>query len=285
MPVFNYNQSPFSQNRYGSETLSVNDPRRSQNPWRAIAAHVRWEFVLGFVIVLGFFIFVLALDQDKWRIPGTIGLVVTGWVFSLCLHEFAHAATAYLGGDHSDGTRTYLTFNPLRYLNPLFSIVLPLVFILLGGIALPGGAVYVRRDLVRNRAWQSAISLAGPLMNAVCLGLIALAFQLPIVTSHVYLAAALALLAFFQAFAVILNLIPIPPLDGFGVIAPYLPRDVQQSAYAFGTIGFFLIFLLLFQVAAVSNFFYTFLFNVLTQLRIDPQLVTFGYLSFHFWGQ
>ena len=113
VPVFNYNQSPFSQNRYGSETLSVNDPRRSPNPWRAIAAHVRWEFVLGFVIVLGFFIFVLALDQDKWRIPGTIGLVVTGWVFSLCLHEFAHAATAYLGGDHSDGTCTYLIVQPV----------------------------------------------------------------------------------------------------------------------------------------------------------------------------
>ncbi len=283
--MFNYNQSPFSQNRYGSETLSVNDPRRSPNPWRAIAAHVRWEIVLGFVIVLGFFAFVLAQDQDNLRIPGTIGVVVTGWVFSLCLHEFAHAATAYLGGDHSEGTRTYLSFNPLKYLNPLFSIVLPLVFILLGGIALPGGAVYVRRDLVRSRAWQSAISLAGPLMNAMCLALLALAFQLPVVTSHIYLAAALALLAFFQAFAVILNLIPIPPLDGFGVIAPYLPRDVQQGAYAFGTFGFILIFLLLFQVAAVSNFLYTILFNLLAQLRIDPQLVTYGYLSFHFWGQ
>jgi Zn-dependent protease len=281
--VFNYNQSPFSQNRYGSETLAVNDPRRSRNPWRAIAAHVRWEIVLGFLIMLGFFVFVLALDQDKWRIPGTIGLVVTGWVFSLCLHEFAHAATAYLGGDHSDGTSSYLSFNPLKYLNPLLSIVLPLVFILLGGIALPGGAVYVRRDLVRNRAWQSAISLAGPLMNAVCLGLIALAFQFPVVTGHFYLAAALALLAFFQAFAVILNLIPIPPLDGFGVIAPYLPPDLRQSAYSFGTIGFIVIFLLLYQVPGVSDFFFNTIFNLLAKFNIDHDNVVSGFQSFQFW--
>ena len=100
-------------------------------------------------------------------VPGTVGFIVFGWVFSLCLHEFAHAATAYLGGDHSDSTRSYLSFNPLKYLHPVFSIVLPLVFILLGGIALPGGAVYLNRNLVRSRGWQSAISLAGPLMNAV----------------------------------------------------------------------------------------------------------------------
>ena len=283
--VFNYNQSPFSQNRYGSETLPIDDPRRSRNPWRAIAAHVRWEIVLGFLVLIGFFVFVLAQDQDKLRIPGTIGLVVVGWVFSLCLHEFAHAATAYLGGDHSDGTRSYLSFNPLKYLNPFLSILLPIVFILLGGIALPGGAVYVRRDLVRNRAWQSAISLAGPLMNAVCFGLIALAFQSPLVQDHVYLASALALLAFFQAFAVILNLIPIPPLDGFGVIAPFLPRDVQQAAYTFGTFGIILIFILISQAGGVSDFFFTNIYKLLAQVRIDPLFVGLGYASFHFWGQ
>jgi Zn-dependent protease len=286
--VFNFNrpnQSPFARDRYGAEVIPLGDPRRSANPWRAIAAHVRWEIVAGFLIVMGFFVFMLAQDQDKLRIPGTLGLVITGWIFSLCLHEFAHAATAYLGGDHSDGTRSYLSFNPLKYLNPFLSILLPLVFILLGGIGLPGGAVYVRRDLVRNRLWQSAISLAGPLMNALILGVTALAFQLPVVQHHIYLAAALALLAFFQVFAVILNLLPIPPLDGFGVIAPFLPQDVQQMAYGFGAFGVILIFLLISQAGPVSDFFINTIYNVMRQVHIDPIFFIFGYASFHFWGQ
>src|SRR5260370_19908889 len=212
---------------------------------------------------MGFFVFMLAQDQDKLRIPGTLGLVIAGWIFSLCLHEFAHAATAYLGGDHSDGTRSYLSFNPLKYLNPFLSILLPLVFILLGGIGLPGGAVYVRRDLVRNRLWQSAISLAGPLMNALILAVVGLVFKLGLVDSHMSLdlntftatasplAAALALLALFQALAIVLNLLPIPPLDGFGVIAPFLSRDVQQIGYNFGIFGVMLIFLVLSQPTVI----------------------------------
>ncbi len=293
--VFNYNQSPFSQNRYGSETLSVNDPRRSPNPWRAIAASVRWEIVLGFLIVLGFFVFVLAQGGDKFRIPGTIGLVVTGWVFSLCLHEFAHAATAYLGGDHSDGTRSYLSFDPLKYLNPLLSIVLPIVFILLGGVALPGGAVYVRRDLVRNRAWQSAISLAGPVMNLVCLGVIGLVFKLGLVDSRISfdfatqtitaspLAAALALLAFFQALAVILNLLPLPPLDGFGVISPYLPVSVQRLAMSFGLYSIILIFLLLSYSPPLNAWLFGNIGNLLGSMGIDYNLAALGFRSFQFW--
>jgi Zn-dependent protease len=296
--VFNFNrpdQSPFARDRYGAEVIPLGDPRRSANPWRAIAAHVRWEIVAGFLIVMGFFVFMLAQDQDKLRIPGTLGLVITGWIFSLCLHEFAHAATAYLGGDHSDGTRSYLSFNPLKYVNPLLSIVLPLAFILLGGIALPGGAVYVRRDLVRNRAWQSAISLAGPLMNVLCLGIIGLVFKLGLVNPHISvdfntftltaspLAAALALLALFQALAIVLNLLPIPPLDGFGVIAPFLSRDVQQIAYSFGMFGLILIFLVLSQPTAINRAFFDVVDHILSWLNIDRVLAAIGLENFQFW--
>ena len=279
--MFNYNQSPFRP--YASEVIPYGDPRRSPNPWRAIAAHVRWEIVLGFLVVIGFFAYMLAQEQEKLVIPGTIGLVVTGWIFSLCLHEFAHAATAYLGGDHSDGTRSYLSFNPLKYVNPLLSIILPLVFIVLGGIGLPGGAVYVRRDLVRNRAWQSAISLAGPLMNALCLLVIGLVFKLGLVQTHLALAGALGLLALFEAFAIVLNLLPIPPLDGFGVIAPWLPREVQTVAYTFGAYGVLLVFLVLYQAPQVAGGLYNVMFTMMGQLSIDPFWAGIGLRTFQFW--
>jgi len=94
-------------------------------------------------------------------------IVTVGWVFSLCLHEFAHAWVAYRGGDHTIREKGYLTFNPLKYVDPFFSLVLPILFVLLGGIGLPGGAVYIDRSLLRSRVIETAVSLAGPLANFI----------------------------------------------------------------------------------------------------------------------
>lgn len=105
----------------------------------------------------------------------TFAIVLFGWIFSLCLHEFSHALVAYYGGDYTVREKGYLTFNPLKYTHPLFSIVLPLLFLLMGGIGLPGGAVYIERWRIRNRFLLSAVSLAGPMANlliAILLGLI-----------------------------------------------------------------------------------------------------------------
>ncbi|MGH3655515.1 MAG: site-2 protease family protein, partial [Micromonosporaceae bacterium] len=97
--------------------------------------------------------------------PGlaAFGFVLGGWLVSLCLHEYAHAATAYHSGDHSVVEKGYLTLNPLKYSHVLLSIVLPLVFVLLGGIGLPGGAVYINPHALRNRVRESLVSAAGPL--------------------------------------------------------------------------------------------------------------------------
>jgi Zn-dependent protease len=95
----------------------------------------------------------------------TFTIVLIGWIFSLCLHEFSHALVAYYGGDYTVREKGYLTFNPLKYTHPVFSLILPLVFLLLGGIGLPGGAVYIERWRIRNPFWLSAMSLAGPFSN------------------------------------------------------------------------------------------------------------------------
>ncbi len=69
--------------------------------------------------------------------------VIFGWIASLSLHEYAHALFAYRGGDRTVASRGYLKLNPLKYAHPVLSIVLPVLFLLLGGIGLPGGAVWV----------------------------------------------------------------------------------------------------------------------------------------------
>ena len=57
-------------------------------------------------------------------------IIFFGWIFSLCLHEFAHAFVAYQGGDYTVKEKGYLSFNPLRYMDPFTSIILPLIFLL-----------------------------------------------------------------------------------------------------------------------------------------------------------
>jgi hypothetical protein len=99
-----------------------------------------------------------------------------GWVISLCLHEFGHAVTAFWGGDESSESNGYLTLNPLKYTHPIISIVIPLAMLLMGGIAFPGGAVYINIHALRKPHYRSLVSAAGPLANLICLILLALPF-------------------------------------------------------------------------------------------------------------
>src|SRR5512143_100914 len=142
----------------------------------------------------------------------TFILVLVGWVFSLCVHEFSHAAVAYAVGDTTVRDKGYLTFNPLKYTHPVYSIVLPLLFLALGGIGLPGGAVYIETWRLRSRRWQSAVSLAGPSMNILVALVLALLLQIPAVATST-MGPGLAFLAYLQITAAVINLIPLPPLD------------------------------------------------------------------------
>lgn len=276
--MYNYDRNT----PYGQIVLP-GDPRRSPNPVRRIASYVNWEIPLGFIIVLGFLVFVLLQDNEQWRGIGTFAFVMVGWIFSLCLHEFAHATVAFLGGDRSASTASYLTFNPLKFLNPLMSIILPLVFIIAGGIALPGGAVYIHPELMYNRAWRSAMALAGPLMNVVCLLLLAIPFFFGIADTHSTLAGALGMLAFFQTIAIVLNLLPIPPLDGFQAIAPWLPRDLRATLYSLGWYPLLIFYVGLSFVPTLAAIFFTPIYVALARLHIDSLIISFGWINFHFW--
>ncbi len=113
----------------------------------------------------------------------TFVVVLIGWIFSLCLHEFSHALVAYLGGDTTVKDKGYLTFNPLKYTHPVYSLLIPLIFLVLGGIGLPGGAVYIETWRLRSRNWMSAVSLAGPTANLILAIILGLALRFGPVTS------------------------------------------------------------------------------------------------------
>ena len=113
------------------------------------------------------------------RTPVTVFVfVLAAWTITLCLHEFGHALAAWHGGDRSVAENGYLTLDPLGYMHPQLSLILPVIFVALGGIGLPGGAVYIEYGRIRSKAWESLVSAAGPLATLLCLIVLAAPFML-----------------------------------------------------------------------------------------------------------
>lgn len=211
----------------------------------------------------------------------TFGIVLFGWIFSLCLHEFSHALVAYFGGDHTVREKGYLTFNPLIYTDPLLSIFLPLLFLFMGGIGLPGGAVYIERWRIRNRYWLSAMSLAGPMSNllvAVILGILLRFARLP----EAALPGVSFLLA-LQIWALLFNLIPLPPFDGYGVIEPFLPENIRMTMERLRGVAIWVIILLIWFVPQVSGPFTEMVFRIAMFLGANPFMIAAGFERFRFW--
>ncbi|MEW5829800.1 MAG: site-2 protease family protein [Chloroflexota bacterium] len=212
----------------------------------------------------------------------TFIIVLVGWIFSLSLHEFSHALVAYLGGDTTVRDKGYLTFNPLKYTHPVYSLLLPLLFLVLGGIGLPGGAVYIETWRLRSRGWVSAVSLAGPLSNLVLAVILGIALRiLPVSENGIW--PGLAFLALLQVTAVVLNLLPVPPFDGFGALEPYLPLDIRQRLAETRGVLVWIVFAILWYVPAVGNVFWNFVFTLAGLMGVPLQLAGLGYNLFQFW--
>jgi Zn-dependent protease len=198
------------------------------------------------VTVVGGVLAWISADQNTRPLAyaGVFVLVVAGWLVSLCLHEFGHAFTAWRFGDHDVAMRGYLTLNPLKYSNPVLSIALPLVFIALGGIGLPGGAVWLRTSFM-TKTQRTLINLAGPFANLVLAILLLGATQLFYDPSHLVFWAGVAFLGFLQVTALVLNLLPIPGLDGYGALEPHLSPETQRALDGFKQWGFIIVLIVL----------------------------------------
>lgn len=210
--------------------------------------------------------------------------VVSGWLLSLCLHEYAHALIAYASGDRSVAAKGYLTLNPLKYTHAVYSIALPLLFVLLGGIGLPGGAVYIDRHAISNRVRHSLISAAGPATNIFFAALCLVPIAVIGVGDTVHLAfwAALAFLGFLQVTASLFNLLPVPGMDGYGILEPWLPREWAQAAAKVAPFSMLILFALLWA-PPINRVFFDVVFGLVDALGVPSMLVAAGDSLFRFW--
>ena len=245
-------------------------------------------------IFLGLVAIFLASGTTLWfgigpASPTVFVFVLSGWLVTLCLHEFSHALTAHRGGDDTVAGKGYLRLDPRKYGHWLLTLVLPLFFLISGGIPLPGGAVSIETHRLRNRFRDALVSAAGPAVNIV-----AAAILLTVVSvfgpfwidnlsePNAAFWAALTFLAYLQVATAILNLIPVPGLDGYGIIEPYLPdstRYVGNKIKPFGVIALFVLLYLPPVRDAFSGVCSWFLDVTGAPVNGDY----FGYRLFQFW--
>ncbi|AJP01766.1 membrane protein [Streptomyces cyaneogriseus subsp. noncyanogenus] len=234
----------------------------------AVAAVTGWAAWTGFAEQPGLAVFLF---------------VTAAWVVSLCLHEYAHARTALHGGDISVGAKGYLTLNPLKYTHALLSIVLPVIFVIMGGIGLPGGAVFIERGRIPGRWRHSLVSAAGPLTNVLFAVVCTAPFWLDALDGVPHdFRLALAFLALLQVTAAILNFLPVPGLDGYGVIEPWLSYGVRRQLEPFAPFGLLLVFALLW-VPSLNSAFFDVIDTVLRALGISDFDAYCGFELYRFW--
>lgn len=264
LPAFNISKSPLMR-----------------NPAIATLQRLPISFSPLFLAIVGATLLAAILAYTQVFIPGVFAFlfVIGGWVISVCLHEFGHAAIAYLGGDVDVAHKGYLTFDPRKYVNPLLSVILPIVFVLLGGIPLPGGAVYINRALIRTRRMNSLISAAGPAMtflSAFVLWVPLLLFSPTDGYQHLEFWGAWAFLTFLEFLGVIINLLPIPGLDGYGIIEPYLPPNILVMANKIRPYGFLILLFILMFPNPIGSLFWGAVYGSAQLIGIDLRLVMIG---------
>lgn len=179
-------------------------------------------------------------------------LVAPVLLFSMVAHEYAHGYAALRQGDNTALMLGRLTWNPLKHIDPVMTLIMPVVTFLTMGVAF-GGAKPVPVDPRNYRNYRSGdiiVSLAGVATNLV-LAVILMVLVVPlglIGRAIPGVGPSLALLQLMFLYGIVINLllagfnlIPIPPLDGSHVLKHLLPPKLAWQYQRFGRYGILLL--------------------------------------------
>ena len=183
--------------------------------------------------------------------PISLGAYLVILVVAITVHEFCHAWAGHRLGDVTAQREGRLTLNPLKHIDPFFTLLLPIMLILIGSPVVFGAAKPVPFNpyAVRYGKWGAAlVALAGPISNfgmAAFVSLYLRLFSLPAAATSVLVSFVMVNLGFF-----VFNMLPIPPLDGSRVLyaaAPPALADIMDRVERFGLAGIMLILFLFYQ--------------------------------------
>lgn len=175
-------------------------------------------------------------------------------LLAITLHEVAHGYVANYFGDPSAKMLGRLTLNPLKHIDLFGTIIVPAILLALGGF-LFGWAKPIPvnpRNLKNPRYTMIWIAAAGPLMN----GILAILWAVVLKSSFSFLSTQEVVFTFLKAMALIgvqmnlilmvINLVPIPPLDGSKILMGLLPGPLAYKLSLLEPYGFFIILGLLY---------------------------------------
>lgn len=166
-------------------------------------------------------------------------------LFSVIIHEVAHGYVALLNGDPTAQLSGRITLNPLPHIDPIGTILLPLLLLVTQAGIIFGWArpVPVNPSYFRRiRLGEVTVSAAGPLSNLLLATVFAVLLHLGVGGPGILLMAAYG--CFINIILALFNLIPIPPLDGSHLVAAFLPYRWARYYSYLEPVGFILILLL-----------------------------------------
>ena len=173
------------------------------------------------------------------------------FLFSVIIHEISHGYVAERLGDPTARLAGRLTLNPISHLDPVGSVFLPLMLVLLNSPFVFGWAKpvpYDPRNLKDPRTGGGLIAAAGPASNLFLALIFGLLIRLNFAPQLIPLFGTVVIINIFLA---LFNLLPIPPLDGSKVLFALLPDSpvVRSAAAITERYGFLILLLVIFTGA------------------------------------
>ncbi len=181
-------------------------------------------------------------------------LMIIPLILAVTVHEFSHGYAAYLFGDTTAKDAGRLTLNPVKHLDPIGSVLLPIMLKLSGSPVLFGYAKPVPVNFFRLKDFKIGtivVAIAGPFSNIFILIISGILIRL-IGSSQQELFVLLYYSCVINSVLAVFNMIPIPPLDGSKIILALLPERFRLKYAYFERFGMFLIIFLII-VGALDN--------------------------------